>query len=234
MLPPRKGSPGAEAIAEAAEMAVEAPDVKSWGKAGAFASLAVDAKWEASTAARGDVVEMTATRGPETVIQGWRGGVWQYESSIYAYGDRSTKPRNASGALKLLGRSPEDAKSETAKVASNRHFRKAEPKDIVEKLETAQTRLPFDPELATDEEVMTVLRGQSLTWYNRLSRGTESAIVGRGRHMRMTVNEDGGRVVNFCCPVTGFRSLLVTSILKVGRGRLESSAAQTMKVLVDA
>lgn len=220
--------------AEAAEMAVEAPSVATWGKAKAFAEKAGAAKWEASTEAVGTAVEVTVTRGSETVVQAWAGGVWSYEASVYAYGDRTTKPRNASGALKLLLRSPEDAKAEMAKVASNRHFRKAEPKDIVATLEVAQTRLPFDPALATDEEVLTVLRGQAVTWYNRISRKTESAIVGRGRHMRISLTDDNQRVVNMCCPVTGFRSFLVTAILQVGRGRIESAAAETQKVLVDA
>lgn len=212
----------------------DAPSAATHTKAQAFATKAGEAKWEARTEVVGTTVEVTVTRGSETIVQAWNGGVWQYESSIYAYGDRTTKPRNASGAAKLLLRSAEDAKAETAKVASNQHFRKSEPKDIIETLETAQTRLPFDPNLATDEEVLTVLRGQSVVWYNRISRRTESAIVGRGRHMRMTVTDDGQRVVNMCCPVTGFRSFLVTAILKVGRGRLESAKAETMKVLVDA
>ncbi len=230
------GFAGREAHAEqaAAYSNEEAPSAATQGKARTFAEKAVAAKWEASTEAVGATLEVTVTRGSETIVQAWTGGVWVYEASVYAYGDRTTKPRNASGAAKLLARSPEEAKAEMAKVAANQHFRKAEPKDIVATLEVAQTRLPFDPALATDEEVLTVLRGQAVTWYNRISRKTESAIVGRGRHMRISLTDDNQRVVNMCCPVTGFRSFLVTAILKVGRGRLESGQAETMKVLVDA
>jgi len=218
----------------------DGPDERSHSKAGVFAAKAGELGWDPSVAVRGDAVELTLTRGDETIVQAWRGGVWQYDASVYAYGDRSTKPRNASGAAKLLSRSADDAKAETSKVAANRHFRKAEPKDIVQRLETAQKGLPFDPELATDEEVLTILKGQSLVWYNRISRGQESAIVGRGKDLRMTLNEKGERVINWCCPVTGFRSCLVTAILKVGRGRAEFTKGQSnalggiQKVLVEA
>ena len=85
--------------------------------------------------------------------------------------------------------------------------------------------LPFDPALATDEEICGVLAGQAVVWYNRLSRGQESAIVGR-KGARITQLPDGQRVVHFCCPATGYRSLLATSILKVGRGQRSTTKGQ--------
>lgn len=208
----------------------DAPDVRSWGKAKTFGEKAGALGWEVSIAPVAGAVEVTATRGAEMLIQAWRNGVWDYSVSHYAFGDRNTRPRNASGAVKLLGRSETDAAEEAGKVAANKHFRKAEPKDITVKLDEAQARLPFDPDLATDEEITGILAGQALSWYNRLSRGTESAIVGR-KGIRITAMADGARVVHFCCPVTGYRSCLVTSILKVGRGRVaKSEAAQTVEV----
>jgi hypothetical protein len=228
-LPPKPGqvADAAELIAEwvthgdeikAAESHGDAPDVRSWGKAQEFARKAGEAKWEVALEPQGEAVELTATRGAEVIVQAWTHGVWQYPSSFYAHGDRNTKPRNASGAAKLLTRSPEDAAAEAGKVASNKHFRKAEPKDITVKLEEAQRHLPFDPALAPDELILATLTGQALQWYNRISRGTETAMVGR-KGVRLTVTPDGERVVTFCCPATGYRSCLVTAILKVGRGR---------------
>jgi hypothetical protein len=237
-LPPRPGkvADAIEVIAagKAASSNGERPDDRSVEKAKAFAEKAAGLGWEPLKAVTAGAAEITVTRGSETIVQAWRGGVWQYDASVYAYGDRTTKPRNASGAAKLLERSADDAGAEMAKVAANRQFRKAEPKDLNRTMESARKHLPFDPQLATDEEVLTVLSGQSIVWYNRISRNTESAIVGRSKSLRMTLNEDGERVVLWCCPVTGFRACLVTAILKVGRGRLESSKAETQKVLVDA
>jgi hypothetical protein len=223
-LPPKAGviEDAQEVIAAAADLAGDGPDARSWGKAQAFESKAVAAKWSVSLAAVGDAVELTATRGAEMLVQAWRGGVWDYTLSYYAFGDRNTKPRNASGAAKLLTRSPEEAAQEASKVAANKHFRKAEPKDIGQKLADAKASLPFDPELSPDELVLSALAGQALVWYNRISRGTESALVGR-KGARMGVTPDGQRFVTFCCPATGYRSCLVTAILKVGRGRVATN-----------
>lgn len=224
-LPPKPGviEDAREVIAagaamQAAESHGDATDAKSMGKAEAFAEKARAAKWDVTVEPVGGVVELTATRGAETIIQAWAGGVWDYDTSFYGYGDRTTKPRNASGAIKLLERTPADASAEASKVSSNRHFRKAEPKDIEVRLEEAQQALPFDPSLAPDEEVAGILAGQALVWYNRLSRGQESAMVGR-KGVRFFTLADGQRGITFCCPVTGYRSCLVTAILKVGRGR---------------
>ena len=217
-LPPKAGSPGAKAIAEAAESHGEATDDRSAGKARTFAAKAESLGWTCAMGLVGGASEVTATRGSETIVQAWSGGVWSYDASVYAFGDRTTKPRNASGALKLLARTEKDAAAEAAKVQSNRHFRKAEPKDIEQTLEKAQKALPFDPNLATDEEITGVMAGQAIVWYNRIGRSNESAIVGR-KGVRITLLPDGQRVANFCCPVTGYRSCLVTAILKVGRGR---------------
>jgi hypothetical protein len=214
-----------EAVAKATESHGDAPDVRSWGKAKEFARKAEEAKWEVSLEPQGESVELTATRGAETIVQAWTNGVWQYPASFYAHGDRNTKPRNASGAAKLLTRSPEDAAAEAGKVASNKHFRKAEPKDIGVKLEEAKRHLPFDPDLAPDELILGALTGQALVWYNRLSRGTERAMVSR-KGARMSLTPEGQRVVTFCCPATGYRSCLVTAILKVGRGRVSATKGQ--------
>jgi hypothetical protein len=216
-LPPRPGVVE-EARRPVAVVDGERPDDRSVGKARAFADKAVALGWQAEKAIVGGAAEVTVTRGPETIVQAWRNGVWDYTVSFYAYGDRNTKPRNASGAAKLLTRTPDEANAEASKVASNRHFRKAEPKDITTRLADARRALPFDPDLATDEEVCATLAGRAVVWYNRLSRGQESAIVGRSG-VRLTMLPDGQRVANFCCPATGYRSCLVSAILKVGRGR---------------
>lgn len=223
-LPPRPGAveEAREAVAEAAAVLAgshgDGADTRSQAKAEAFAEKARAAHWEVSIAPNGGAVELTATRGAETMVQAWSGGVWQYDASFYGYGDRTTKPRNASGAAKLLARSEEDAGAEASKVAANRHFRKSEPKDITIKLSEAKQYLPFDPELDADELILGTLTGQAIRWYNRLSRGTEQAVVSR-KGARMSMTPDGQRVVTFCCPATGYRSCLVTAILKVGRGR---------------
>lgn len=238
-LPPRAGAieDAREVIAAGAELAEshgEPTDPKSLGKAKAFADKAEAAGWTVAMGAVAGGTEVTATRGAETIVQAWRGGVWEWPTSFYAHGDRNTKPRNASGAAKLLTRSEDDAAQEAGKVAANKHFRKSEPKDITVKLEEAQRRLPFDPALATDAEITGTLAGQALVWYNRLSRGQESAIVGR-KGVRLSVAPDGERIITFCCPATGYRSCRVSAILRVGRGRRATTKGQEVETIeVDA
>lgn len=209
---------------------------KSLGKAKAFEARARQAGWSVALdiPKDADAVELTATRGAETIVQAWTGGVWDYAASFYGLGDRNTKPRNASGAAKLLDRPAEAASAEASKVAANRHFRKAEPRDITERLEEAQRRLPFDPELAPDEIIEAAMVGQAVVWYNSLSRGQESALVSR-KGVRISVTAEGKRVVTFCCPVTGYRSCYVSSILRVGKGKsgiTKGSATESAKVEV--
>jgi hypothetical protein len=197
---------------QATLVAGEGSDAKSLRKAHAFAAKAVAAKWEASLASRGDAVEVTATRGPETIVQAWRGGVWMWEASVYAFADRTTKPRNASGATLLLSRTPEDAAAVTAKVAANNSFRRKAPADL------APIALPLDPDLLTDEEAAKFFRGQTVRWYNRMSRNAETAMVSRQSVVRVT-RWEGEVTISFCCPVTGFRAFHLSAVLAVGRGK---------------
>lgn len=206
-LPPRPG------VVEAARMAVAASysDDRSAGKAEAFADRSRQQGWQTEIQARGDATEVTATRGPETIVQAWRGGVWQYDASVYAFADRTTKPRNAAGAVKLLEREATAAEAETQKVSTNTHFRKREPREL------KTIVLPLDPELLTSEEATKYFKGRTVRWYNRWTRGSETATVSRGTPVRVT--RHGEEVtVSFCCPVTGFRAFHLSAVLAVGRG----------------
>lgn len=209
-LPPKPGQ------IEAAREPVSDPSAKSWGKADTFKKEALRLGWETELKAVDTTVTLLASRGTsEFLHQAWDNGVWQYEASTYTYEDRTLKPRNASGALKLIARSPEDAGEEMAKVAANKQFKRREPGEG----EIKRFKLPFDPALDPDEVVMTAVRGQAISWFNRLTNKPESAIVGRGNSMHITVSESGRRILNFCCPATGYRSMYVDAILKVGRGK---------------
>jgi hypothetical protein len=197
---------------------------RSGAKAVEFQLKAEAAGWTVKLTAEDDRVALLAVRadGVEAIHQAWVNGLWQYEASTYSFTDRTTKPRNASGAAKLLGRSHEDAAAEMTKVASNKHFRKREPADL------KPMALPFDAKEAGDEEIAAWLRGQTIVWYNRLSRSTETAMVGRGSLVWLA-EYHGERTVTVCCPATGFRSFHLSAILKLGRGSVKA-AGETVKV----
>lgn len=223
-LPARKGKiEDAKFVVDSLSKLQE--DLKSASKAREFAEKAIAAGWSATVTPDDGMVQVIVKRenGVEAIHQAWVNGVWQYDASTYTFADRTTKPRNASGAAKLLTRAHEDAATEMNKVASNKHFRKREPRDL------APMRLPFDPAEATEEEIHKFLRGQTIVWYNRLSRGTETAMFGRNSQMWVT-EYHGERTVTMCCPATGFRSFHLSAVLKVGRGRVAKTQEGNLKV----
>jgi hypothetical protein len=170
---------------------------------------------------------MTATRGAEILVQAWGNGVWQYDASTYAFSDRTTKPRNASGAAKLLERTAEAAQEETAKVNANNAFRKREPRELKTII------LPLDPEVLTAEEATKYFRGRTVRWYNRQTRGAETATVSRTTPVRIT-RHDGEVTILFCCPVTGFRAFHLSAVLAVGRGASGVTAgSETASVVLE-
>jgi hypothetical protein len=207
----------AERIADAKEVLAtiqqDFPSVKSWGKAQSFKKFAELDGWDVELKADGERVTLLATRaeGVEALHQSWLNGVWQYEASTYSFADRTTRPRNASGATKLLSRTHEAAAAEMNKVAANTHFRKREPREVTTMV------LPFDPKEASEAEIIGFLRGQTVAWYNRLSRGSETAMISRTSTIWVT-EYYGERTVTVCCPVTGFRSFRLSALQRVGRG----------------
>lgn len=217
-LPPRAG------VVEMARQPLAGPSMASWTKAKAFQVKAEAAGWSVTLTADESRVALLATRenGVEAIHQAWVNGLWQYEASTYSFTDRTTRPRNASGAAKLLDRAHEDAAAEMTKVAGNKHFRKREPADL------KPMALPFDAVAAGDEEIAAWLRGQTVVWYNRLSRGTETAMVSRSSQVWLA-EYHGERTVTVCCPATGFRSFHLSAILKMGRGSAKV-AGETVKI----
>lgn len=212
-LPPRP-----EQTADLTELVEEAGEIlasvgKSQRKAAQFKEFAEANGWEiALQPTDADLVEMIATRGPETIHQAWVGGVWQYDASTYTIADRTTKPRNASGAKKLMTRSQSEAEEELGKVASNTFFKRRSPEETATR---RKARLPFTLE-DDDETIMAALNGRKVRWLNRLSNSTEEAFVTKGgKHIRMVwVGEE--RVFQFCeSGGTGFRAFRLSDVQRV-------------------
>lgn len=193
-----------------------APDAsKSFAKASAVMDVAVKHGWDVKPQRfDGDVVELLMTRGEEALWVSWTSGVLTTDPMpSYTIADRTIKLRNASAVKQYAERAPETGAAELVKVASNRFFRKraTEPK---------RSRLPFDTDLATDEEVLAALIGKSVAWHNQYRETEEVAIVGvrHGKQpVQLRARENGERVVWFCCPQTGFRAFSLSQLTKVGK-----------------
>ena len=172
-LPPKR-IPHARVEQDVAELAAAirptpapAEGSKSIPKAKAFVSHIESHGWEdeRSWGETGleDHIVVVARRGVETIFIEWVKGVFQ-ETATYTVADRTVKLRNASAAKQYAARSPEEGQAELNKVSANRFFRKREtPK---EEVDAQRQPLPFDPALATDDEVITALAGRKITWFN--------------------------------------------------------------------
>jgi hypothetical protein len=188
---------------------------KSISKADVFAAEIRKHGW--SVTIEGDAA-VTATRGNETIWIQWVNGVFQ-NTATYTIADRTVKLRNASAAKSYAERSPETGAEELARVGTNRFFRKRETPP--EEVNAQRQPLPFDPATALDDDVFSALAGRKVTWHNRFREVAESAVFPvdyRPPFVHMS-EYDGERIVNFCCPATGFRSFRLSALLSVSRGK---------------
>lgn len=234
LLPPRPGTvrDAQDAIAEAqgtakgAATAVLARASKSEPKAKAFAASVEAHGWTARIeSAPGsepaeDSIEVTATRGTEVLWIGWtRGTLMTEPMPSYTIADRTVRMRNASQCKQYAERTPDAASQELTKVQANRAFVK---RDRTPK----RSRLPFDPGLALDEEVLTAISGRTVVWRNSRSGNSEEAVVSPLRKPEI-VEHEGDRIVKFLCPNTGFRAFRLAALERVGRAvKVESVSAK--------
>jgi hypothetical protein len=145
--------------------------------------------------------EVQARRGIELVMASWCGGRWDAE---YAYYDIAGSERglpNLAAAERILEKPPFVG-----------GFRKS---------------VPFDPDGATDDEILDACTDKTLTWLNTLTNDTETARMppddrnprtGRRyhEHTKFTETTAGRRVLTFVdANGTGFRSVALDSLLRV-------------------
>lgn len=167
-------------------------------------------------------VTATVTRGQEVLQVTWHGGVFSYEETSHTVGDRVTKVRNVSAALKLGGRTTEAAAAELARVVANRRFKRAAPRNV-----PAPKRLPFDIKHATDEALKQALVGKVVEWINRVSGASETARVSKDDRFFRVLGEGEDRTVQFNSD-SGSRACRISQIVRVGgsaRRRPQAQAA---------
>jgi len=83
-----------------------------------------------------------------------------------------------------------------------------------------KSRLTFDPDQMSDAELVMAISGQPVTWWNRLGRNNEKAIVSKEKvniQHNFTGGNESARMVTFVdISGGGFRSFHVDALLKVG------------------
>jgi hypothetical protein len=195
-------------------------------KAKAFADFCRQYGWEVKTSLVGDLAEVQARRGTEAIHQAWENGVYHPASATYTVADRTVMTRNAAAAKRYAERAPEDASKELQRVASNKSFRRRETAP-------AKMRLPFDPATATDREIIDALAGKGVAWHNRFRQVPETAQTPRDPRRMRIEEQNGERVVLFCCPVSGFRAFRLSALTRVGRAKHPTKGQPLAEVVVD-
>lgn len=189
---------------------------KSWVKAAKFAQDVTAKGWTAKVqyapdGKEEDIVEVLASRGNEHLWISWTRGAMTVEPMpTYTIHDRTIKLRNASAGRKYASRTPEEAQAEYDRVHANKFFRRRE-------IKPKKSRLPFDVKAASDDDVLHALVGRQVSWHNRLTQGTETAVIKDVTKVQIVALEDGDRIVKFCCPKTGYRAFRLSALVRVGR-----------------
>lgn len=189
---------------------------KSEAKAAAFAVEAANLGWSLETPKTdGDRTEITVRRGEETIDLAWEGGVFQHPC-LYSFKGHTIQMRNASAAQKRMSMDPEVSAEERERVAV-RKTNAMERKAGVPR----QRKLPFDPETATNEEVLSAVQGKMIFWTNGHREVEENDRVPLMKEVRNKANKpkihEGphGRILTFAAVGGMFRSVLVSKIVAV-------------------
>lgn len=161
------------------------------------------------------------TRRSETLTVVWDSGVFNYDETAHAVGDRVVKVRNVSAAIKMGSRPAAEAEKDLERVVRNRTFNKAK---VREAGEPVRRKLPFDAETVTEAELNAILAGKTLEWTNRITRGTETATV-TDRSAKFFKITDGpaGRTLHFVSKEEGFKACRLADIIRVGGSRRKSA-----------
>jgi len=181
---------------------------------------------EVTVDGNGKRVEMTAARGQETIHQVWDGLNYVYDDTVptYSLGDQTVKPRNAAAARWYAARTEAEAATRFRKVATNRMFRPA----IVALAPAAG--LPFELD-APDATIIHALLGRQVAWHNRYRQVEEVAIFGSDpRKVEIKMSPTDERIVQFCCPETGFRAFRLADLRAVGSIVPVSSTARKTRI----
>lgn len=168
-------------------------------------------------------ITLTLTRGDESMQITWDGRGSLVHPLVYTLsGIKEVKLRNVAAALRVIADKP----NYTRRVGVRRERQApAVPENVP---------LPFDIELATDEEIIKAVRGKKLTWLNEMAGEYETGMVpdakrvevpdGNGgrkfvrrtsRNITMSVSSEGRRILTFPAVNEQYRSLHLDRLVQI-------------------
>jgi hypothetical protein len=175
-----------------------------------------------------------ATRGKERVVVWFTAAdTMEFDPmpTYYRPDGSAVKLRNVSAAKKQLAL-PEDArpvKTAVTKIVGRRAA------VVAEQPEEPRRRLPFDPETASDAEVLKAVDGAILVWRSGRDAQVEHAhAVPNSKQLRVQDHPDGigpaARIIHFVSVEGGFRAVRLDRLLRI-KPPTPEQAAKAAKVL---
>lgn len=176
---------------------------------------------------------LSARRGENETIDIWwppSGSLLADKLPVYKLAGESIRCRNVSAAAQIACEPPDESRLVKAVRRQKRTFDTNENGQVTQETIAALAgTLPFDAE-STDEELKDALIGRNVTWVNRHSGETDSAMVSTDpKHFKVTRN--GHDYLTFVYPIPqrvlanfgkvqdaetyGFRSVYLDSIVSV-------------------
>jgi hypothetical protein len=179
-------------------------------KAEAFAEEASALGWKVKVVRNNGKATVEASLDDKQISVSWRGNACLNE--VYFESDGHTrKLRNAGAARRKLAEEsgePPRATSEPGAdlpakptKAKPKKTAKAKPEPFRSTPKPPTLPLPFDPEEASDEEILEAVRGKKITWHNRISRGYDSARVmarPNQKQLKIQINQRNERCLTWC------------------------------------
>jgi hypothetical protein len=184
------------------------------GKACVFIDDCEEADWDWSwdENAQEQTTYVRAERGSETIEVHWHGN--RLESVLYTHdGETYRNLPNVAKARERLNGEPEEPKERgRPKVKAREVDEVCAFGDIIIKPRI----LPFDPDIANDDEIISYVRGKTIVWWNRTSLNYEKAQVWPPRQVNIWIDESskGKAFLTFVSP-EGFRSVALDCLVQV-------------------
>lgn len=189
--------------------AVKAKPTKAT-KASIYATELTQLGWTPVVTQTDGLTELIATRGTEAIYLAWMQEALVGGVSTYTMGDHTIKVRNAAEAMRIAAVKPDEAAAKHSSLPGTRPFaeRQASP---------AARHIPFDPETASDAQVVDALEARAISWHNSYGGRVETATVGNAKQISVVRHPEGHRIVSFVDPQNGYRAFRLDRLVNVGR-----------------
>lgn len=191
-------------------------------KAERFQVWAEEAGWSTVLEDEGDDrVSVTCSKDGQQIYIWWQNNALT-EGPRYTFGGIDKSLHNQAGAKRQLTAKPDWSKASKKQRKQESKIEDSgtdEPEESFEESIVMSTTLPFSME-DSDEDVITVLWGRSITFVNSINKAIESEPISKEKNKysdvcNLTTTSSGRRIINFVCP-SGFRSVGLDAIVQVG------------------